>query len=108
MMTWAGKKCDWKKLVETLQSEINANSSVIPADRLSAIQPYLDHDEYGMAFEFLYLEIMERPNSHFTLGEARAREMALFFDLNDEDWCWVDHRFWPKFEDFLKRKRKSV
>ena len=106
-MTWAGKNCDWKKLVETLQSEIDANSNVIPTARLSDIQHYLDHDEYSMAFEYLYLEIMERPNSHFTLGEAKALEIALFFELNDTDACWVDYRFWAKFQDFLDRRRKS-
>ncbi len=96
------------KLVKTLQSEIDANSNVFPTARLSDIQHYLDHYEYGMAFEYLYLEIMERPNSQLTLGEARAREIALFLELNDENECRVDHRFWPKFQDFLNRRRKSV
>lgn len=71
-MTWSTKEQDWEKLVEDIQREIDANQDVIPADRLSEIQKYLDHGEYSMALECLYLEIMERENSKFSLDNRIA------------------------------------
>ncbi|WP_417582457.1 hypothetical protein [Nitrincola sp.] len=102
-MTWGNKDHDWKKLISDIQSEIDANKDVIPKERLSNIQYYLDHDEYSMAFEYLYLEIMEREGACFTLGKQSVKEIALFFDLNDENECMVDARFWPKLQAFLER-----
>jgi hypothetical protein len=67
-MTWGIKECDWGKLVGDIQAEVDANYGVIPEDRLEWVQHYLDHGEYSMAFEFLYLEIMERIDSRFVLG----------------------------------------
>lgn len=103
-MTWESKNCDWEKLASTIQAEIDANKDVIPKERLVDIQHYLDHDELSMAFKYLYLEIMERKNSNFTLGVKKAKKIALFFDLNDEGECMIDADFWPKFEAFLTQK----
>lgn len=95
---------NWESLVEKIQTEINANNGVIPKERLVDIRHYLDHDELGMAFEYLFLEIMENKSSIFTLGVREAREIALFFKLNDENECMVDPGFWPKFEMFLTQQ----
>ncbi|GAA0621241.1 hypothetical protein [Thalassospira tepidiphila] len=103
-MCWGNKDRDWNKLVSDIQSEIDANTTIIPSNHLDYIQHYLDHDEYSMAFEYLYLEIMEREDSHFTLGKEKALEIALFFGLDDENECMVDGKFWPKFKSFLERK----
>lgn len=100
------KSYDWEGLVEKIQTEINANDGVIPKERLVDVQHYLDHDELGMAFEYLLLEIMENKNSNFTLGVREAREVALLFKLNDENECMVDPGFWPRFEIFLSQQPK--
>ena len=100
-MTWASKERDWYKLVADIQSEIDANKEIIPIEHIRWIQHYLDHDEYSMAFEYLYLEIMERKESVFFLGKEKVREIALFFNLDDGNECMVDYLFWPKFQDFL-------
>jgi len=100
-MAWGSKERDWSALVSDIQQEISANRHILPPIHLESIQHYLDHGEYSMAFEYLYLEIMERPNSQRTLGSEKVREIALFFELNDENECMVDHRFWPKLEAYL-------
>lgn len=82
-MNWGEKERDWAQLVANIQSEIDANNSIIPTERVRDIQHYLVHGEYSMAFEYLYLEIMERENSVFSLGEDKAREIALFCQLDD-------------------------
>ncbi len=102
-MSWAEKEADWEELVATIKAEIDANRSAIPEDRIEYIEHYLLHGEYSMAFEFLYLEIMERDNSVFYLGVEKARKLALFFDLNDEDECMVDHKFWSKFLEWSEQ-----
>lgn len=107
-MTWGNKERDWKALVADIQSEIDANRGAIPDDRIVWVQHYLDHDEYSMAFEFLYLEIMEQHGTQFILGANKAREIALFFDLNDENECMVDHKFWPKFEAFIGTRTSTL
>jgi hypothetical protein len=100
-MTWGNKERDWKSLVVDIQSEIEANKHIIPKERVADIEHYLNHGEYSMAFEYLYLELMERHGTQFILGADKAREIALFFELDDENECMVDHKFWPKFEAFL-------
>lgn len=106
-MAWGNKEREWKKLVADIQSEIDANVGIIPPERLNDIQHYLDHDEYSMAFEYLYLEVMEHANARFILGPDKAREMAIFFDLDDENECVIDHEFWPKFEAFLNAQKNT-
>ena len=79
-MTWANKECDWNKLVADIQLEIDANKKIIPLEHIQWIQHYLDHGEYGMAFEYLYLEIMGRTESVF-FWEQRKQKILLYFLL---------------------------
>lgn len=102
-MSWANKEIDWNELIATIQSEIDANKSVIPQERVNDIEHYLNSGEYSMTFEYLYLEIMERHNSTFHLGFEKAKEIALFFGLDDENECMVDHEFWSKFLECSER-----
>lgn len=100
-MTWATKNLDWKKLVLEIQKEIDANSRIIPNDRIEWIQHYLDHDEYAMSFEFLYLEVMEREGAICSLGKKKAEEVGRLLDLDKE--THYDNDFWKKFMEFLSR-----
>jgi hypothetical protein len=102
-MTWATKNLDWQQLVTDIQSEINANKEKIPEDRIKCIQHYLDHDEYAMAFEFLYLEIIERNGATCTLGKEKAQKIALMLDLDKE--MNYDQAFWKKFQKLVYKVR---
>jgi len=105
-MSWASKECDWNELILSIQNEIDANKKIIPSEGIDDIQHYLDHGEYSMAFEYLYMEIAERENAVFTLGVDKAKELALFFELDNVDECMVDGEFWSKFQAFILRKRQ--
>nr|WP_299498406.1 hypothetical protein [uncultured Rhizobium sp.] len=102
-MSWGNKQYDWSELVSYLQEEIDANKGIIPADGLRWVQHYLDHDEYSMAFEYLYLALMDIEGSRFTKGKQRAVEIALFLNLNDQNECMIDADFWQKFQNSLAR-----
>jgi hypothetical protein len=106
-MSWSSKERDWNELIADIQSEIVANKFVIPQERVNDIEHYLDSGEYSMAFEYLYLEIMERPNSVFHLGVEKAKEIAIFFGLDDENECMVDHEFWNKFLKWSEQLKKN-
>ena len=86
-------------IVSLLQKEIDENINNIPDNKLSDIQHYLDHDEYGMAFEYLYLEIMENENARCSMEIANIREIGLLLELDKE--CMIEENFWEKFEAFL-------
>ncbi|KZL03163.1 hypothetical protein PsAD26_04684 [Pseudovibrio sp. Ad26] len=103
-MTWGNKNRDWHALVADIQSEIDANKSIISAEHISSIEHYLEHGEYSMAFEYLLLEIMENADANFTLGVEKAQEIGLFFDLSDPNECMIDGEFWGKFQTFLAKK----
>ena len=103
-MNWGNKEKDWEQLVTEIQSEIDANVSCIPVERINDIQHYLAHDEYSMAFEYLFLELIERTGAKLTLGPEKANEMALLFNLNDENECMIDGAFWGKFQTFLAKQ----
>ncbi len=100
-MTWTSKKRDWKELERKIQLDIDSNKNILEEGKLEDIQHYLDHGEYSMAFEYLYLEVMENKEMNFTLGIDDAKEIATFFELYDPNECMVDPDFWSKFMNFL-------
>lgn len=107
-MTWGAKNRDWQELVADIQSEVDANKSKISTEHISSIEHYLEHGEYSMAFEYLFLEIMENADADFTLGVEKAQEIGLFFDLNNPNECMVDDDFWTKFQVFLCQKKSLI
>ena len=46
-------------------------------------------------------------NPFFFLGTEKAKDIALFFALDDENECMVDPKFWSKFQYFLSAYEKS-
>lgn len=103
MMNWGYKDRNWNDLIFDIQSEVDANKKIIPNERIKDIEHYLNHGEYSMAFEYLYLEIMERSEANFILGPKKVNEIALFFELNKKNECMIDEDFWDKLQNFLNR-----
>ena len=50
---------------------------------------------------------MDRTESIFFLGTEKAKDIALFFAVDDENECMVDQKFWSKFQYFLSAYEKS-
>ncbi len=104
-MTWATKKCDWNLISSDIEKELEANIDVIPAERVADVRHYLTHGELSMAFEYLYLEIIEKSNSKMFLSPDRVKELATLFSLDDEVECMIDHEFWKKLTSFIELSR---
>lgn len=102
-MTWAEKKADWGSLSSEIKSMIAQSQYIIPAERVADIEHYLEHGELSSAFEYLVLEIIEDEVGRSNLNLPRLTELALFFDLNDENECMIDGDFWPKFQKFASQ-----
>ncbi|MCG2617848.1 hypothetical protein LZZ85_26340 [Terrimonas sp. NA20] len=58
---------------------------------------YLSHDEYEMAFEALFIEVMKLKSPPL-IDLKMANEIAIFLRLNEETVFYPN--FWPDFEKF--------
>lgn len=102
-MDWAEKNMNWHEIAQAIQDEVDSNSHIIPDKRLHDIRHYLNHDEYGMAFEYLYLEIMDRKGSVFSLGPIKANKIGRLLDLDKE--TLIDEKFWCRFQEYIRREK---
>ena len=91
------EKDNWeyiKSFIQTLLLEVK-----LDRESIEAINHYLEHDEYEMAFEGLFIEIMkleEVPKIDFVESMKVGRKLK----LNEES--IFDFEFWKKFETFIK------
>jgi hypothetical protein len=84
----------WKIIEESTINALESVSSKLSTDSINLINHYIQYDEYEMAFEILFLEIIRldlRPklksNDYETIGEM--------LNLNNES--IFDSEFWNKF-----------
>lgn len=76
---------------------------IIDPDIIDFTYHYINHDEYEMAFEGLFLEIIKHKNIP-SLNIKKCQEIAVFLKLNQE--TVYDMEFWSKFENFCKENDK--
>jgi len=89
---------NWKYTKEYIQHILSLVQPKLNNDSFESVNHYLKYDEYEMAFEGLFLEIMkmqEIPKIDF----YKSREIGEFLKLNEES--VFDFEFWEKFENFL-------
>lgn len=98
-MSWAEKDVDWKELANSIQAEINVSKYWLQTEKAQWIQHYFDHGEYAIAFEFLFLELIENNKILYSMNARRAKEIGLILDLDKEQ--QYDENFWTKFLSFL-------
>ena len=100
----------WAYIENMLNKELDANRHLIPQEHIlqlpedTGIEHYLRVGETGAAFEYLYLEIMEREKdgTKCTIGKDKAMEIALMLELDDQMEAMIDYNFWPKFSKWIK------
>ena len=109
MASWERTDEELHYVDKMLHKELEANQKFIPKEHIEkGIKHYLDHDEYETAFEYLYLEIMEREQhgTKCTIGKDKAMEIALLLELDKEEWLGDD--FWIKFSKWCPIQASKV
>lgn len=102
MMSLENKKLDLSLIASDIEKGLEANLNVISSEKVSDIRHYLYHDELIMAFEYLYLEIIESKGGRITLDQDRVLEIVNVFGLDNEIECMIDHNFGEKLKLFIE------
>ena len=89
------------EIINFIRVTANAVSPEMSSLELKEIEHYLNHDEYEMAFEGLFLSIM-KSKKKFKIDIGTARKIAIELNLNIES--VFDDGFWKKFESYLSNQ----
>lgn len=83
---------DLKRLIDACRPHISK-------DGADLARHYVDHDEAEMAFEAVFLDLMEA--RHLPASLDREKWTAIGEHLHLDEESVLDSRFWTKFENFL-------
>ena len=89
----------WTEINEYIEELLNEWKDYLDKETINFICHYLKHDELEMAFEALFIEIIELKKDSF-LNSKKAKDVALILKLDKESIFDMD--FWKKFEFFLE------
>lgn len=86
-----------------IQDLLDQNSSSLDSESVDAVQHYISHDEYEMAFEGLFIDLM-------ILGKIKSNKnlsvyMELGKNLGLEQGSVFDGDFWLKLTEFIEQAR---
>jgi len=91
-------KVDWKIIETEIRKLANEFQDKFEREILDLVFHFLNHDEYEIAFEILFTEIMKLeniPNPDY----IRFKEIGLALKLNEE--TVYDPEFWNNFIRFI-------
>ena len=95
------KNIDYKYVEEFVNSILEQLKNILDVDTVNFVQHYLNHDEYEMAFEGLFIEI-KKLDKMPKIDFSKSKEIAEILKL-DQDSVF-DFEFWKKFNDYLEKK----
>ena len=90
----------YKDIKEYILLTLEIVESKLDSESIDYINHYINHDEYEMAFEGLFLEIMkleEIPKIDF----LKSKKIGELLKLNEESIFDID--FWYKFKNYLEK-----
>lgn len=102
-MAWIEKEIDWASISNEIKVLLAHHKGSIPADRILDIEHYIEHGELSSAFEYLVLEMIEGGVRKSDVDSLRLNDLALLFDLDDENECMIDSDFWSKLQRFVSQ-----
>jgi hypothetical protein len=85
-------------IIQKLNDKLDKESVVL-------LQHYLNHDEYEMAFEGLFIEIMKMSEAP-KIDINRSKEIGRLLKLDEESIFEFD--FWERFDNYTLRYDKEV
>lgn len=94
----------WIYTREFIQSTLALVQFDLDKESIDAINHYLRYDEYEMAFEGLFIEIMSLETIP-AVDIARSKEVGQLLKLNEES--VFDSNFWRNFEDYVKKSNEN-
>ncbi len=83
-----------------IEDVLARNADVLEKDTQEFVLHYLNHDEYEMAFEGLFLDLMQLGRFQSSFDIAHAVHLAKALNLHQESVFRDD--FWPLFEAFTQ------
>ncbi len=90
-------KEDWNNIEEFIKKTLEIVRRELNQESIEGVEHYLNHDEYEMAFEGLFIEIMKLKKLP-ELDMKESEEVALRLKLDEES--IFDANFWDKFKTF--------
>ncbi len=90
---------NYNKIHKAILSLLDIYSDILDADTYNAVMHYLQHGEYEMAFEGLFIDLINANfeiqkidiDYYFTLGKKLSLNKISIFD----------YEFWKKFERYI-------
>ncbi len=87
----------WKNIEVFIKDTLSLTTEYLDIESIEFIEHYLKYDEYEMAFEALFIEIIKMKHLP-TIDFNKSLEIAMHLKLNEESIFEPD--FWNKFEKY--------
>jgi hypothetical protein len=91
---------DWEYIKESLKAILSLVDSKLEKSLIDHIEHYIKHDEYEMAFEVLFTEIIKFENLSL-IDYKKVKEIGKLLKLDKE--TVFDPNFWGNFISFIKK-----
>ena len=95
---------EWIDIISQTNNIMLICKPYLSDETIVAVKNYLDHDEYEMAIEGLFIDIMQLPAIPDSLSSKICIDLALSVGLDKE--VVYQHDFWEKFLTFCRDKLK--
>lgn len=90
---------DWTDINKFIESVLLEVESDLDPESSKAVRHYLRHDEFELAFEGLFLEIMDL-NKPILLDFQKCWDIGKHLGLDRES--VLDSKFWDKFNKYIR------
>lgn len=94
-MTNIKKETFWVNTEHLLQALLDKNSEQLDAETVEAVQHYLDHSEYEMAYEGLFIELIKLDQNPKNIDFSIYTDLGKKLKLDVES--VFDSDFWKKY-----------
>jgi len=98
-MTDKNEKSTWLKLDTDMYRLLEQCAADLPEESVSSVKHYIDHSEYEMAFEGLFLDLIAAGKMPIDVAPSFCRKLGRFLGLDSE--TVLDDEFWDKFIGFM-------
>jgi hypothetical protein len=98
------EKINWFKIKTYIEEVLRLYSNFLSAETVDAVNHYLEHDEFEMAFEGLFLDLMKIERLPPLLDAKECSDLAKKMKLDKES--IFDRAFWEKFLSFMESSGK--